>query len=296
VSAWALRRPPFNALSPYPYVAGQRVESMYAGRETYLPGVITVTGAGASGKNNTCDIQYDNGASETEVDIEYLRPIPLRGMEQKSDGVLPVPPPQNTSNGHDGPDVRICPAAVEKEMSGYAPLLDVRTRVYARFQDGDRFYPGAVHKVENGRYTIGYDDGDIECNVAPSRVESQDCLTTFAVGERVLARYRKGRRFFPGVVARASQTYCIRYHDDEVERRVLAYSIRPVQGEKRGDVFKIGQRVEAKYGHNGRYYCGKVEAAQDSKYTILYDDGDREEGVKSKDIRLFFYRILSGLL
>jgi hypothetical protein len=256
---------------------------MYAGRETYLPGVITGVGV-VSGKN-TCDIQYDSGTSETEVDIEYLRPIPS-GMEPKSDGFLPVPP-QNTSNGHDGPDIRIRPTPVENEMSGCA-LLDARTRVYARFQDGDRFYPGAVDKVENGRYTINYDDGDIERNVAPSQVESQDCLTTFAVGERVLARYRRGRRFFPGVVARASRTYCIRYHDDEVERRVLAYSIRPVQrGEKRGDVFVLGQRVEAKYGHNGRYYCGKVVAVEDSKYTVLYDDGDREEGLKSKDIRLF---------
>merc|ERR1719329_2107513 len=50
--------------------------------------------------------------------------------------------------------------------------------------------------------------------------------------------------------------------------------------------FSRGDKVEANFGGKGKWYKGKVTAAHSNgTYDILYEDGDRERGVKAENLR-----------
>jgi hypothetical protein len=64
-------------------------------------------------------------------------------------------------------------------------------------------------------------------------------------------------------------------------------SLGPSQSEAGGaKVFACGTAVQARYGGEGRYYPGRIAAANDDgSYDVAYDDGDSEEGVPAALIR-----------
>lgn len=88
-------------------------------------------------------------------------------------------------------------------------------------------------------------------------------------GDWVLARYRNGPYWFPGVIDRiAGDRITIRYDDGDRET-LYADKVRPYD-------WRIGTRVECNFRGAGRWYPGRIAALAGADLRIDYDDGDRE--------------------
>ena len=49
---------------------------------------------------------------------------------------------------------------------------------------------------------------------------------------------------------------------------------------------EVGDKIEARFGGRSRWFKGKISRKnRDGSYDVLYNDGDRERGVKSDLIR-----------
>lgn len=88
-------------------------------------------------------------------------------------------------------------------------------------------------------------------------------------GDWVLARYRNGNYWFPGVIDRiAGERITIRYDDGDRET-LYADKVRPYD-------WRVGTRVECNFRGAGRWYSGRIAALSGGTVRIDYDDGDRE--------------------
>lgn len=87
-------------------------------------------------------------------------------------------------------------------------------------------------------------------------------------GDWVLARYKNGQHWFPGVIQSVSgDRLTIKYDDGDRETLSLS-SVRPYN-------WVIGSRVECNFRGSG-WYAGKITALSGESLSIAYDDGDRE--------------------
>lgn len=139
-----------------------------------------------------------------------------------------------------------------------AALLDMGTKIEARYKGRDRWFTGIVartHQKEHS-YDIHYDDGDEETHVPqdlvrphgastalqlqrPPSVESSSSVGSvlslvFQKGDRIEARYRGRGTFYSGVIEAVNASdgsYKIHYDDGDVEDRVVAALVRAVGGE-----------------------------------------------------------------
>lgn len=127
----------------------------------------------------------------------------------------------------------------------------------------------------------------------------------FETGDLVEGNYAGKGTWYRGKIeaARRDGTYDIRYDDGDVERGVAEVRVRSVGGgETRGPIplqdalethanapgICVGSKVEGNFGGTGQWYAGKVEAVHGNgtSFDLLYDDGDRERGVKPENVRL----------
>lgn len=138
-----------------------------------------------------------------------------------------------------------------------AALLDMGTKIEARYKGRDRWFTGIVARTHQNEHTydIHYDDGDEETHVPqemvrprgastalqlqrPSSVESSSSVSSvlslvFQKGDRVEARYQGRGTFYSGVIAAvhaSDGSYEIHYDDGDVENQVVAAMVRPVGG------------------------------------------------------------------
>ena len=88
-------------------------------------------------------------------------------------------------------------------------------------------------------------------------------------GDWVLARYRGGAHWYPGVLQGvAGDMATISYDDGDRERLALA-NVRPYD-------WQIGTRVECNFRGAGQWFPGKIASLAGADIGIAYDDGDRE--------------------
>lgn len=125
----------------------------------------------------------------------------------------------------------------------------------------------------------------------------------FRPGQRIEARMRKGRKYFPGVIERERPdgTYDIMYDDGDTETRVSSIYIRAslptvdsmsalgegaIGGFGDSAEFNVGDKVEARFKGGRNFFKGTIEKVnRDGSCDIAYADGDFERRVAPENIR-----------
>lgn len=268
---------------------GDDVEARYKRGHKWYPGVIRATN-----RNGTYDIRYKDGDVESDVEATFVRGT---GMDSRD----------SLASSTDGD-------------RGFAE----GDRVEARFKGRFRWLKATIdRKNPDGTYNLLYDDGDEERSVekelirhaerasirnAAQRVmssggEESDVQTTPArraptirVGDDIEARYKRGHKWYPGVVRAANKggMYDIRYKDGDTEYDVDASFVRVTSVDSLGSEADLkeareyleGDKVEARFGGRSRWFKAKVvRKNRDGTYHLRYDDGDEERAVEKTHMR-----------
>lgn len=114
----------------------------------------------------------------------------------------------------------------------------------------------------------------------------------FALGDAVLALFEKGTKWYTGKIkgviggegGEGTATYDVAYDDGDTEEGVAEDLIRPVVK------YKVGDVIEAQYDAGTVWYKGRVVGVSDTyddSYSVLYDDGDREDDLEHVLMRPF---------
>ena len=88
-------------------------------------------------------------------------------------------------------------------------------------------------------------------------------------GDWVLARWKGDVFWFPGVIGAVEQNEIVVLYDDGTWEKRPANDVKPYD-------WRPGSRVECDWKAGGRWYPGKIVAADGANLSILYDDGDKE--------------------
>ena len=259
----------------------QKVEGNYGGEGKWYPGSIAKVNS-----NGSYNIGYDDGDSEENVPADRIR----------ARGDTAEPAPAVTSTGQ--------------------AAFTVLQKVEGNYGGEGKWYPGSIAKVNsNGTYNIGYDDGDSEENVPADRIRARDgaaaqvaaasatnngggardeaSQAVFTVLQKVEGNYGGEGKWYPGSIAKVNTdgTYNIGYDDGDAENDVPADRIRAFGDPAADDgahsqSLQVGQKVEANFAGEGKWYPGKIAAANsDGSYKVVYDDGDKEDSVAPTNVR-----------
>ncbi|CAM9502376.1 unnamed protein product [Ectocarpus sp. 12 AP-2014] len=274
------------------YRLGDRAEARAPGTNRWQR--VTVVG---ENPNGTLDVRFRDGTEERRLDPSMVRPL------DEDDG-------KRRGNGRDSVD---------------SMEFAEGDRVEARFGGRSRWYKATIERKNgDGTYCLIYADGDEERAVdkslmrrignggelprsgsrSPGRrvvsgVESETGSATgktFRVGDDVEARYKRGRKWYPGVVRRVNRdgTMDIAYKDGDSERDVDPSLVRSKGGVSVDSLasssadtgFSRGDKVEARFGGRSRWFKATVEREnRDGTYHLLYVDGDEERAVEKHLIR-----------
>ncbi|DAZ98959.1 TPA: hypothetical protein N0F65_000491 [Lagenidium giganteum] len=248
---------------------GDIVQARYKGGKKLYKGEIKRVRS-----DGTYDIEYEDGDVETRVD-----------------------PAMITADDNVGQDSDMEASSKKRISAGDA--------VQARYKGGKKLYHGKVLRVHSdGTLDIQYEDGDVERRVDPAMVVDNSAKSESkrspTVGETVQARYKGGKKLYPGKVIRAHSdgTFDIQYEDGDVEKRVEALMIvgqKETESEEKGTgssaaekksakkrSISVGDTVQARYKGGKKLYRGEViKVHSDNSYDIRYDDGDIEKRVES---------------
>uniref|UniRef100_H3HEC0 Tudor domain-containing protein n=1 Tax=Phytophthora ramorum TaxID=164328 RepID=H3HEC0_PHYRM len=248
------------------------------------------------GTGGLYDIEYDDGEVELRVRSKYIK------REEAKNQRKPSPKEDDVSTSE------VPWAKGQKESLKATIDFKVGQPIEAQYKSKSKFYPGVISRCRlNGTYDIDYDDGEKETGVAAELIravgkkggaDSDDGpkQKKFKEGDKVEAQYKGKSKFYPGVISRCrlNGTYDIDYDDGEKETGVAAELIRAV-GKKGGadsddgpkqKKFKEGDKVEAQYKGKSKFYPGVISRCRlNGTYDIDYDDGEKETGVDSEQIR-----------
>ncbi|GMF29595.1 unnamed protein product [Phytophthora fragariaefolia] len=302
-AASKLDKTPLGASSPRKkpsssgFEVGDKVKARYKKGAKYFSGEISRVRS-----DGTYDIKYEDGDSETRVEKEMIEPTSeIRKRDSDDEGLA---------------------STRKKTSSGFR----VDQSVKARYKGGKKFFSGKIKRAHSdGTYDVLYDDGDEEKRVKPENIEAiadpkvdseeerksmKETSTRsklLAVGKKVKAHYKKGKRLYHGKISRVRPdgTYDIDYDDGEMETRVEASQIE-VDGDeddmfadsdedknresttKKETRWEVGDRVKAYYGRGTRLFPGKIAKVHvNGTYDIKYDDGDLEARVDGSLIEPF---------
>ena len=251
------------------FAVGDAVEARYRGKKNFYEGVI------AAVKGGKYTVDYADGETEKGVAEEMIR-----ALEKKE------------------------PVAAEKDdKPSVASKFAVGDAVEAKFGGGRKYHRGKITAVKDGKYTVEYDDGDMEKGVdkemiralvaAPAPAEDAAPAAkaggAFKIGAKCEARYKGKKRYYPGRVSADNDdgSYAIKYDDDEEESNVAEELIRLVEDEEPAKgKHAVGTKVEARYKGKKSFYPGVVSAYEQGAYDINYDDGEQESGVAEELIRV----------
>lgn len=272
------------------YRVGDDIEARYRRGNKWYPGVIR-----AVNRNGTYNVRYKDGDEESEVESSFVR-----------------------HTGRASADSLSSSAGGAADDSSRDRDFAEGDRVEARFRGRSRWLKARVEKKNrDGTYYIVYDDGDEERAVekelirlpATDRLSIRDAArrtasgtkstldTPLRVGDAIEARYKRGSKWYPGVVRAANRggTYDIRYNDGDTEYDVDASMVRSASAltlsstdadEKYAGNYREGDSVEARFGGRFRWYKAKVSRKnRDGTYHLIYADGDEERAVDKSLIR-----------
>jgi hypothetical protein len=122
-------------------------------------------------------------------------------------------------------------------------------------------------KNANGTYKVKFENGTEKDQVVKSALSPR----TFAVGDRVEARWKGGNWFYGSIKTNNNDnTYVVHFDDDTDDERVLAWHIK---SEAPGQPRAVGDRVAVRTFTSDTYRVATVVAVNANKtYTIQFDD------------------------
>ncbi|MBY0611399.1 MAG: hypothetical protein K2P80_04380 [Beijerinckiaceae bacterium] len=88
-------------------------------------------------------------------------------------------------------------------------------------------------------------------------------------GDWVLAKWKNGAYWFPGVIQSVTGDKLVIKYDDGDRETLSISSVRPYD-------WQIGARVECNFKNGGQWFAGKITALGGESLSIAYDDGDKE--------------------
>jgi hypothetical protein len=293
---------------------GQKIEARYGGKRTYYPGQIKSVGTDGS-----CDILYDDGEEEANVNQSLIRVLIAHddgdwSAFEKSESYS-FSGEELKQFGSNGSKVPFChPCEMHTTFSRFQKGARIvlfhenqwtsmvvehiesqwyETRKLEFMKVGDhkekwclkqRYYRGKItRKRLNGTFDILYDDGEKEMGVDKSLIKSfrEGSKVEFWEGSKVEAQYRNFI-FKPGKISRKLRngTFNISYDDGEKEFGVHGSLIRSYDEE-----FGKGSKVEVRHRGGAQYFNGKITRTRlNGTFDILYDDGEKEMGVDKSRI------------
>lgn len=104
--------------------------------------------------------------------------------------------------------------------------------------------------------------------VAGAIVATVSSAQAQTAGDWVLARWKNGQHWFPGIIQSVSGDRLTIKYDDGDRETLNVSAVRPYN-------WAIGSRVECNFKGSG-WYAGKITALSGEKLSIAYDDGDKE--------------------
>ena len=245
---------------------GDIVEARFQGKSVYEPG--KVTGVWPDGMYS---INFDNGHKEDNVRVELIRRRRYtRGRSDISKATatsVSAATPKRTDRAVSRPRTNVTNA---ESSSTVCTSPDTKQQSSSKFLWGDivetRCQGGSVYKAgkvigvwPNGTYSIKYEDGSKDNHV---RVELI--------------------RLIDGKPRRRSTRGS---NDSDIFAHGILANV----------AFSLDDIVEARYMGKRTYYPGKVTAVSpNGSYSILYDDGDKEEDVRAELIRALDRNLVSG--
>lgn len=105
--------------------------------------------------------------------------------------------------------------------------------------------------------------------VAGSILSGATAASAQTAGDWMLARYKNGPYWFPGIIQGVSGDRTTFAYDDGDRETLDVSLIRPYN-------WAIGGRVECNFQGAGKWYPGVIASLGADKIGINYDDGDRE--------------------
>jgi len=238
---------------------GDRIEGNFRGRGRWFKAKVNKVN-----RNNTYNIDYDDGERENNVEEE---------------------------------NIRIQRSNVDYSDDSYSERLDEGTKVEGQYRGRGKWYPGVIdRKRANGTFDIYYDDGEREIGVDSNMIRLRDSHSSprrMSEGVKVEVNYRGKGRWFPGRILRVREngTYDVEFEDGDREMNIEEYNIRLLGEETRRPYnnrrIVEGMRVEGNYRGKGRWYPGKIARIRaNGTYDINYDDGERELGIDINNIKV----------
>lgn len=88
-------------------------------------------------------------------------------------------------------------------------------------------------------------------------------------GDWVLAKWKNGAYWFPGIIQSVQGDKLVITYDDGDKETLYVNSVRPYD-------WKIGSAVECNFRNGGKWYPGRIRALNGASVSIAYDDGDKE--------------------
>lgn len=272
------------------------IEARYKKGHKWYPGVIQ-----AISRDGTYDIRYLDGDTERKVE-----PALIRGKERGGDISLTYSTDGDFLEG----------AKVEARFGGrsrwFTATVERRHRdgtYHLRYVDGNEEKVVEKHmmrQIETGSSSMISNRRPGQRGVSGFDYEPDyPTVKGYRVGDSVKARYKRGSKWFPGVVRTVNRdgTYDIRYKDGDSEQNVDSRLIRSIgmsstnslstsntnaediTGRHNSDFF-VGDKVEARFGGRSRWFKATVELKnRDGTYHLLYADGDEERNVEKNLIR-----------
>lgn len=278
------------------FVAGDEVEARLGGRARWLKATVE-----RKNRDGTYHLLYSNGEEERMVEKVFIRRVDRRGNPKADAG----------NSKREDSDRITCERvnSVDSIISNGAGYR-VGDKVEARFRGGSRWFKGTIDgENPDGTFMLLYADGDKERAVHASLIrrlarngdeakaaigDSSDSV--FRVGDAIEARYKRGTRWYPGVIRKANidGTFDIRYKDGDAESSVPVELIRSAVSSSattstapnEASSFSTGERVEARYGGGSGWLKATVERKnRNGTYHLVYDNGGLEKSVERDLVR-----------
>jgi hypothetical protein len=263
---------------------GDKIEAKFKGRSAiYFPGVITaVTDDAIFGETYT--ILYDDGDKE---DGAFARNIRLVEAAKKDTPAAFDAPNANIAetNTSASKDAKILStlSSPESQLEGYdmdGNSISKGDKIEARYKGkSTRFFPGSISQVTSGEagsvtFSIAYNDGDSESGALGKNI-------------RLIEKASKPHAapdLNPGVSDTMSSSASL--------MAIPSTSARSAVSASPSSAFRVGDKIEAKFkGRSSKFFPGVITAVTSDPifgetFSILYDDGDKEDGAFPRNINL----------
>jgi hypothetical protein len=202
-------------------------------------------------------------------------------------------------------------------------------KVEGNFRGRGRWLAAKItYASRSGTFDLLYDDGDEERDVEKKNIRAiggsaaTASAISFARGDAVEANYKGKGKWFSGKISAVNRsgTYDVRYDDGDEENGIRSDNIRQKHHITSVDVVDMGEsgksdrnvtpterqvsvdsestefckgaHIEANYRNEGIWFNGVIQRCnEDETCYILFDDGDREDGVS---ITRVAQRLVSG--